>query len=332
QDSVALQDRVQYDDTQAGLIPDVGLLYDSLEAPPEAPLEAEAVPDVIKAVRGDSVWLDDERISQEIMDTRNPPSRSRRFWYNQIVSAEDAWVDARDLSYCVVDEDVQHLYPGDEIVMFLDCSKSDDATALVACRLDDGLVSVLGLWQRPPGTRGDDWIVSREVVDQAVAYAFETYRVAAFWGDPSHVLDDETQDRYWDRHFDEWHRRYSKNLLLWAVKGVDGHSVMWDMSSQRRIEQFTAAAERMALEIAETANNRRLNAKAPQSFVYDGDGRLTTHIKNAKRYPNKFGTSVWKGHRESKRKIDAAVAAIAARMMRRLLLNDPKRRRSGIVY
>ena len=332
QDSVALHDRVQHDDTAAGLIPDVGLLYDSLEAPPEAPLSAEAAPDVLAAVRGDSVWLDIERISQEIMDTRNPPSRSRRFWYNQIVSAEDSWINALDLPFCVVQEEVNHLFAGDEIVMFIDCSKTDDATALVGCRLSDGMVSVLGLWQKPPGTRGDGWIVSREAVDQAVQHAMDTYRVTAFWGDPSHVLDDETQERYWDAMFDEWHRRYSKKLAMWAVKGVDGHSIMWDMTSQRRVEQFTAAAERTALEIAETAKARKFDPSAPQSFAYDGDGRLTTHFKNARRYPNKFGTSVWKGHRESKRKIDAAVAAIAARMMRRLLLNDPKRRRSGRVY
>src|SRR5699024_10649297 len=37
---------------------DFGLLYDSLEAPPEAPLTADAAPEVVAAVRGDAEWLD----------------------------------------------------------------------------------------------------------------------------------------------------------------------------------------------------------------------------------------------------------------------------------
>ena len=76
--------------------------------------------------------------------------------------------------------------------MFLDCSLTDDATALVACRISDGFTKPLGLWQRPPGKRGDAWKVPREGVDDTVREAMRRYHVVAFWGDPSHVLDDET--------------------------------------------------------------------------------------------------------------------------------------------
>src|SRR5690606_36398823 len=92
EDSVAERAREAYELILAGKSRATGLLYDSLEAPPEAPLTAEAAPRVIELVRGDSHWLDVDRVVQAILDPRNPPSRSRRFWYNQVVAAEDSWI------------------------------------------------------------------------------------------------------------------------------------------------------------------------------------------------------------------------------------------------
>jgi hypothetical protein len=322
EDSVAQRTREAYEEAESlGLVH--GIMYDSVEAPPEAPLSAEAAPAVIEAVRGDSYWLNTERIVASIMDRRNPPSRSRRFWYNQIVAAEDAWIDPKDFDLCHAGDDIPPLAPGDEVVLFADMSKSDDATGIVACRLIDGLIGVLGMWQRPPGSRGDGWLAPRDSVDQTVAAAFETYRVVAFFGDPSHTLDDETQERYWDALFDEWHRRYATQLELWAEGGQrQGHSIMWDMVSPQRTARFTAAAERCVLEIAE------------HTLLHEGDGRLRAHARNAKRYPNRYGVSLWKGHRESRKKVDLAVCMVGARMVRRLVLNNPnrKRRRTGKIW
>ena len=155
-----------------------------------------------------------------------------------------------------------------------------------------------------------------------MAHAFETYKVCGFFGDPSHTLDDESQERYWDGLFDEWHRAYSQKLELWAKTGRDGHAIMWDMTSSARIEQFTSAAERTEQDITE------------HTLLHTGDGRLRTHARNARRYPNRWGISVWKGHRESSKKIDLAVCMIGARMVRRYVLNHPnrKRERTGKVW
>ena len=320
EDSVAQRDREAYERIgEAG-----GLLYDSLEAPPSATLDPVSVRVTVEQIRGDAVWLDIERIVAEILDPRNSPSQSRRWWLNQIVAAEDAWIDPADFDLCLAGDDVPPLVPGDEVVLFLDCSKSDDATGLIACRLRDGLVHVLDMWQRPrKGDAGyEGWTTPRHKVDNAVSNAFEDYRVCAFFGDPSHVLEDESQERYWDGLFDQWHRQYSGELEVWAKPGRDGHAVMWDMSSSARVEQFTAAAERCEQEISE------------HTLLHDGDGRLRRHVRNARRYPNKWGISVWKGHRESSRKIDLAVCMIGARMVRRLVLNNPnrKRKRTGRVW
>src|SRR5690606_19466333 len=70
EDSVAEHDRELYEKVASGDAVDVGLLYDSLEAPPEAPLTPEAAPSVVEAIRGDSVWLDTASIVKSILDIR----------------------------------------------------------------------------------------------------------------------------------------------------------------------------------------------------------------------------------------------------------------------
>lgn len=355
EDSVAQRDREAWEETQADLAVDTGLLYDSLEAGADAPLGlesiaqalglepgdvptkeqvAEVLAEVVRSVRGDSTWLRPSRIVKSILDRRNPPSRSRRFWYNQIDATEDAWIDPKDFDLCDPGETVDPILPGDEIVAFFDGSKSDDATGLMGCRVSDGHVATLGMWQKPPGRRGEGWTAPREAIDASVRKMFATYRVVAFWADPSHTRDDETQERYWDGLIDEWHREWGAQLELWAVQGKQGHSVMWDMASPERSRQFTAAAERCVDDIEETAKAIRMNPRSPRLITHDGDGRLKTHVRNAKRYPTRYGTSLWKGHRESKRKVDLAVCMVGARMLRRLVLNNPsrKRKRSGKVW
>lgn len=168
----------------------VGVLYDSLEAPPEAPLTADAAPEVLRAIRGDSVWLDTKpggRIVKSILNLQNPPSESRRKWYNQIGASEEAWVSPIEWDLCA---DPRELVDCDRVVLFFDGSKSDDATALVGCRLEDGYVFRVGIWERPPKT--DHWIVDRDDVNLRVEKAFDMWDVVGLWGDPSDARDDDT--------------------------------------------------------------------------------------------------------------------------------------------
>lgn len=298
---------------------DFGLLYDSLEAPPEAPLTADAAPEVVAAVRGDADWLDVKgRILKSILNPANPPSESRRKWYNQVTAAEDAFTTPQlwdtgsrpDLA----------IEPGEEVILTLDCSKSDDATGLIATRVSDGFAKVLGMWQRPPGERGKGWLAPREKVDAAVVAAMESMNVVAFFGDPSHVLDDESRERYWDALFDEWHRRYRHRLRLWARPGKDaGHAVMFDMALFDNQKRFVEAVE-----LAEAS----LEAA---TVLHDGDARLRTHVLNARRQPTRAGMSIAKEHRESKAKIDLAVVWVMGQMARRLYLNS-RTKKGGRVW
>ena len=332
EDSVAQRDREAWEQSTAGQSLTTGILYDSLEAPPDAPLTAEAAPTVAASIRGDSVWLDTDRIVQAILDTRTPASQSRRFWYNQITATEDAWLVPQDFDACADD---QVLLPTDEVVLFFDGSKSDDATGLVGCRIIDGHLFTLGMWQRPPGLDRDvRWLVPRELVDDRVSEIVNQYRVVALYADPSHALDDVTEERYWDALLDEWHRRWKDRFIVWAQPGKGGHSVMWDMAAPGRTAEFTAAAERFEADVADSARAVADGRPEDRVLTHDGDGRLRRHAHNAKRYPNRYGVSLWKGARGSARKIDLAVCAVGARMVRREVLNSAakKKQRSGRVW
>lgn len=297
------------------------ILYDSREAPPGIDLfdENELIGG-LAAAYGDSDWVDLERIRDEVYDPDTPPPEGRRFYLNQLALAEDAWIHPQRFDDLAHPEMV--VSPSDEMLVFFDGSKSDDATAIAACRLSDGHVVTVGMWQRPPGERGSEWLVPRSEVDATMSAFVETHKVIGLFGDPSHTLDDVSQERFWDALIDEWHRRWSKRFTVWAKPGRQGHAVLWDMTSPARTAEFTAAAERCAADID------------AGELTWDGDRRMRTHVHNARRYPNRYGTSLWKGHRESARKIDLAVCMIGARMVRRLVLNNPAdtKQRTGVIW
>ena len=317
EDSVAERTRDAYEAAEAGRVADTGLFYDTLEAPPEAKLTEAWIEPTLRAVRGDSTWLDIGRLKASILDVRNPPSRSRRFWYNQIAAAEDAWMARYEWDACKR-EDLA-LADGDEIVLFFDGSKSDDATGLCACRMSDGLVTALGVWQKPanwpaPNTPGFvPYRVPRDEVHGVVENAFARFRVLAFFADPGSGQDDDGE-MYWDSYIDLWGQAWGPKLALRSVlSGPKAHAVRWDMRDTRNQETFTEAVKRTHADVLE------------RTLFHDGHKVLRTHVINARRRTNRWGVTIGKEHRESARKIDLAVCMVGARMLRRMILNSPKR-------
>lgn len=291
---------------------DFGLLYDSLEAPPEAPLTAEHAPAVIEAIRGDSVWLNTRRIVKSILNPSNSASESRRKWFNQITAAEDAWADPNDIKQAARPE---RLAEGDQVVLFGDGSKSDDATGLVAVRVSDGLGQVLHVQQPRKGQ-----IVDRAAVDLAVAKAFDTYRVVAFWFDPSHAKDDDAEGdgRFWWPLCDEWSTRYGRRLKVWPVKtGHRAHAVAFDMALTSNQQTFVEGCGQVLTELE------------AGEVTYAASSWLEQHLINCKRAPGRFGVSVRKDNRESRHKIDLGVCLIGGRTLRRIYLLSQKKGAPG---
>jgi hypothetical protein len=334
-DSVAERSYAAWQDQVSGKAKRRDILYDSIEAPPDTDIYDESsLLRGIAAAYMDAPWADHVRLVDEVLDSRTSVADTIRFYLNGLAAAEDAWIDPRKFDSQARDFVIE---PREPIAMFLDCSKSDDATGLVACRISDGHVFVLGVWQKPHGHRGKNWLAPREEVDAAVRAAFVDYEVVWFGVDPSPARDDEDESLYWMPLADAWHRDFRKKLKLWATPGERiGHSVLFDMrlskyGGAQRNMAFTEAAMQTAKDIdGETDEHGR--EVAPPTLTHDGNPALRMHTHQAKARPNKWGVSLGKVTRDSSKKVDLAVCMVGARMGRRLALNSGKvrtKRRSG---
>lgn len=305
------------------------ILYDSREAPPALSLHVEEeLQEGIRAAYADSPWTDQDRIRDEAQDPRITVADSVRYYFNALPTNETAWVDPRRFDACARADVI--VADKDPLAMFLDCSKSTDATVLCACRITDGHVIALGGWQRPHGDRGKGWLAPKAEVDAAVRAALETWDIQWFGVDPSPARDDETEAQYWAPLIDQWHRDFRDQVLVWATPGRErGNAVLFDMRMSApggldRNRLFTEAAEMTASDIDEHG-----------TLTHDGDPMLRLHTHNARRRPNQWGITLGKQSRDSKRLVDYAVAMVGARLGRRLVLNSGKTRdrdRSGVIW
>ena len=309
------QDSVAEDTFEAWLAQEEGrthgetkILYDAVIAPPDTNL---ADPDSLRAglefVYDDCWWQDLRPIMERIWSPKSKPSESKRKYLNWPSAAEDAWTTLD--AWNRLADDTVIVADADEVVLFFDGSKSRDATALVGCRVADGHVFTLGVWE--PDPNNPDETVDVADVDRVVELAFQNLTVVAFFADV----------REWESFvLTEWPRRYSAQLVLHAVPaGRPPQPIAWDMRGHSY--EFAKACEAVEAEIGDG------------SFTHDGDSRLARHVANARRRPNRDAVGIGKESKDSPLKIDAAVCMIGARMVRRLVLSAaPKKKRSGGVW
>lgn len=285
------------------------ILYDSIEAPPNPNiLTEEGRMAGLRAAYSDAPWADLERLADEMMDAETPVADTIRYYLNGLAGEEDAWVEPGKFDELA---DTSPLVAGEQIAMFLDCSKSEDATALMACRLRDMKVFTLGVWARPDGWASTNprqrWLVPREIVDGMVRLAKETWRVEWFGVDPGPAEEDGVL--YWQAQIDAWTTDFRHSLRVWATPGAKGHPILFDMrlstpGGKDRNYRFTKTAELVQSWIQDEGLAGR--------FRHDGHPVLRTHTHNAKARPNPWGTSLGKVTRDSKRLVDAAVAMVGA--------------------
>ncbi|WP_202915412.1 MULTISPECIES: terminase [unclassified Mycolicibacterium] len=295
------------------------ILYDSIEADPNLRIHVpEELKLAISQAYSDAPWHHADRLEGEVLDPDTSPAEAIRFYLNGLAVREDAWVDPRNWDSLAHPEEV--VTDRERIAMFLDCSKSSDATGLVAVRISDGYTFTLGIWQAPKGGRGKGWLAPRHEVDAKVRETFDRYRVMWFGVDPSPATDDSTEANYWMPTIDAWHRDFHRKLKLWATPGQAlGHSVKFDMRlSQRgagdRMKAFVEMAEQVAQWIDEDQG----------AFFHDGDAALRLHVHNARKRESPWGSHLGKESRDSKKLVDLAVCMVGAHLGRRLVQNNTK--------
>lgn len=323
-DSVAERAFLAWQAQVSGKAKRLDILYDSREAPPALDLSDDATRmHALRAAYADAEgWADLERLSDEILDPRTSVADSIRYYLNGLAAAEDAWVDPGRFD-ALARPDLS-VADGEQVALFLDCSKSSDATGLVGCRLSDGHVFVVDVWQQPHGDRGRGWLAPRHEVDAAVRQTFDRLKVVWFGVDPSPATDDADESLYWAALVDGWHRDLRSKLPLWATPGVKGNAVLFDMRLSQsggveRNRAFTDMAARVAQDIDEDA-----------ALTHDGSSALRVHVHNARRRPNQWGISLGKENRSSRRLVDLAVCMVGARLGRKIALDSGKvKRQSG---
>ncbi|MGW4484324.1 hypothetical protein ACWEOE_10850 [Amycolatopsis sp. NPDC004368] len=328
-DSVAEDTFNSWQNQVMGNAPAQDILYDSCEAPAYLSLhEPEEVRAGIRAAYADAPWIDPERIEADIYDTDTTMADAIRYYFNATAANETGWVDPNAWRTCARPMDVVEF--GTQIALALDCSKNEDATALVAVRISDGHVITLGVWARPIGwpTKGPNarrWSVNRAEVDAKVRWAHQNFDVVAFYGDPSPVREDETEKSYWKAYFDAWHRDFAED---YAVKASSRNACEFDMRLSTpggldRIRRFTEEAMATVQAVDED-----------QSLTHDGDPALQMHVLRAHRRTNQFGFSLGKRTRDSKDLVDLAVAMVMARLARTDAIRSGKikKKRSGVVF
>jgi hypothetical protein len=311
EDSVAER---YYDANQkvlSGHAVDVGTLYDALEAPAgtpvsEIPAESEdpegyaagvaKLREGIEIARGDSVWLPVDSIVDSVLDLRNPVTESRRKFLNQILAAEDSWIAPYE--WDALADPTAKLEPGDKITLGFDGSKSNDWTALAACRVEDGCVFLINAWN--PERYGGE--IPRGDVDATVRGCFEKYSVVGFRADV----------KEFESYIDAWSRDFKRVL---RVKSSPANIVAYDMRGNKKA--FSLDCERF------------LDAVLEKELSHDGNPVLRQHVINARRNPTTYSTiGIRKESKDSSRKIDAAVCGVLAYGIRHEYLMS-KRSRSG---
>lgn len=293
---------------QSGEVKTTGFLYDCLEAPPDVDLaDRQSLRDGLMAARGDSEWLDVDRLIEEIYDPRTPPSTARRFYLNQIIAAEDAWLSPQEWDACAAPE--KAVEPKEMITLGLDGSKggehrvSYDHTVLMACRVSDSHLFPLGAWD--PAAFPDN-LISSDVVDQAVQDAFELYDVVGFYSDVNE----------WEAYTDKWEQEHAETL---CARSTERHPVKWDM---RRSREAALAVEAYHDAIVE------------RDLTHSNDARINQYHYNARRRKYLSGaTEIVTFGKESpfsSRKVDGAAAATLARKARQDYLALPENKKRQV--
>jgi phage terminase large subunit-like protein len=316
-ESVAEKDWDSYQDVLAGKAVDTNILYDALEAPAETPISeipsqkedpegysegVAALTAGVTVARGDSTWLPVDTIVQSILDSRTPITESRRKFLNQINASEDSWISPQEWNRLALTEDMFKLKPGEKITLGFDGSKSNDWTALVACRVHDGCLFTIGVWDPEQQPTGE---IDREAVDAVVRSLRDKYDVVGFRADV----------REFEAYVDQWGVFYRKSL---KVNASPANPVAFDMRGNQK--RFAMDCERF------------LDAVLEREVYHDGNAVLKQHITNAKRHPTTYDAiSIRKQTKDSSRKIDAAVCAVLAFGSRQDYLMSSKNRGSGVV-
>lgn len=236
-------------------------------------------------------WNDLDGIVDEFYDIKADLADSVRYFLNAEHAPGGAWLSAVEIRAATDVEKV--VADGDAVVLGFDGSRGrargkPDATALIGCRVEDGHLFELGVWEAGEVTsEWERWEPPIHEIEAAIDRAFTRYKVVALYADPA---------KDWRSHVNAWEAKYGAKV---KIKVKRDHPFEWWMVGGR------ATAVQTAVEQLEGAIRKR-------DASLSGEFRLVQHLTNARRRLSHGKLALGKESDYSPKKIDAAVAAVLA--------------------
>jgi hypothetical protein len=232
-------------------------------------------------------WNDIDAIVDEFYDLNAQTADSRRYFLNAVTESATAWLAEHEIAGFL--DATKVVADRDTITLGFDGSRHrsrgvTDATALIGCRLSDGHLFEVRVWEQPE--LEPDWTVPTLEVEAEVRGAFTRWNVVGFYADPAK----------WEQTIGAWEALYGARL---RVKATRDHPIHWWMTGGRATLTVKALA-------------RFATAVIDKEITFDGSPALTRHLRNAQRRDSRSGIQIAKATPDSKLKIDAAVAAVLA--------------------
>ena len=271
-----------------GLTKGAGFLFDSREAPDDTPYNGDGRRKGLIEAYGDSCsenggWIDLDRIEQEMDDPATTENDGRRFYFNQIVQGYSQWIDPKQwISLARANKVLKH----EPITLGFDGSIRNDSTAIVACRVSDGFIWPIRVWEKPENT--SDWEVPFLEVDEVMREVLDVYDVKWVYADPA----------YWQDIVGRWSLDYEDTIYeFWTHRRA---------SMAKAVERFETAV----------ATGQLTWSSLDEHAV------LSNHVLNAHYEESPSGKLIRKEFKDSSRKIDAAMAAVLAYEARGAAISD----------
>jgi phage terminase large subunit-like protein len=204
--------------------------------------------------------------------TQEAEFRTKRL--NQWVSSQMSWLPSGTWEAL---GEPQELDPEAEYILGFDGSFSGDTTAIIGCRIPTAdkpaHVFMVKAWEKPVGA-DDTWRVEIQEAEHEILKFCAAYKVREVVCDPF---------------------RWQRSMEVLQDQGVP------------IVEYPTTSARRMV-----TACAKFYDAVTERRLSHDGDPMVARHFTNAVTKADNLGVRIVKENRNSNRRIDCAVAAIAA--------------------
>lgn len=180
--------------TYARTVDDSFALHEWALEPGEDPTDLRLVKDVNPAS-----WQTPKLLAQRLRSPSTTVGQWARFACGLWMASESWWLSPPTWAKAIT---VATLSDGDEIAIGFDGSRYHDSTGIVGCRIDDGLLVQLGVWECPAGA--EDWEVPTGAVDARMGRVMERYQVRRGYFDPP----------LWQTEVDGWARDFGEDAVV----------------------------------------------------------------------------------------------------------------------